>query len=179
MLRVFRLRYCRARMADYLDGRLSLRARRRIAHYIDMDTACYAEYVRQREVRRELAASLPRVGKANPTRLDALWTAIQADLMPDAQRRVIHPTLLPFRARYGFAGMAIGLLVMLPLTVGSGGVSFALPHQPEPRTQVMTATANAPQVAYIVQTATPNRREPRTPQTAALLTRATPTPKQW
>lgn len=179
MLRMFRLRYCRARMADYLDGRLSLHARRRIAHYIDTDPACYAEYVHQRELRRELTASLPRVGKANPTRLDALWTAIQADLRPNAPRRVIHPTLLPFRARYGFAGMALGLLVMLPLTVGTGGVSFALPNHPEPRTQVMTATANAPQVAFIIQTATPQNREPRTPQTAALLTRATPTPKQW
>lgn len=179
MLRVFRIRYCRVHMAAYLEGTLSVTVRRRVAHLIDTDSACYAEYVRQREMRRELTASLPRVGKPSQTRLDALWTAIQADLMPNAQRRVIHPTLLPFRARYGFAGMAIGLLVMLPLTVGSGGVSFALPNQPEPRTQVMTATASAPQVAFILQTATPQRREPRTPQTAARLTRATPTPKQW
>jgi len=179
MLRLFRLRFCRARMTDYLEGRLSAEDRRRIARAIDRDPACYAEYVRQRELRRELTASVPRVGKPSQRRLDALWMAIQADLMPNAPRRVVHPTPLPFRARYGFAGMAIGLLVILPLTVAPDGGAFALPLQPEPRTQIITATANAPQVAFIVQTATPQHREPREPQTAVLLTRATPTPKQW
>lgn len=178
MLRLLRLRYCRAHMNAYLDGTLSDTARRRVARYIDSDPACYAEYMRQRTLRQDLIQTLPRIGRPPAQRLDALWSAIQAEIAP----QTIHSGrpmggLLNLKAAYGFVGMAAALLLMLPLSVGGGQAGFALPQQPQPRTQVVTATASfaAREVAF--NTATPQAPETLMPQTAALILRVTPTPQ--
>ncbi|MFW5696174.1 MAG: hypothetical protein ACOCXR_00145 [Phototrophicaceae bacterium] len=131
-------------MTAYINGELSLQARRRIGRYIDEDPACYAEYIRQRDLKRELEARLSAFGQAGLGQLDRIWANVQRELQapvaPMQERR--QPV------RYGLVTLAVVMVMVIPLILGAPPVSpaVATPPQPNERIQV-TASAQVTRAA--------------------------------
>lgn len=187
-----RLRYCKANLVAYINGQLSPRARRRIARYIDIDAACYAEYVRQRELARELNHSLPYIGQPDKPQLDRIWGAIQAEMSPTAPAQRPQPHYLQVKranARFGLVSIAFGLVMALPFTLGNSHVSaLYVPTPPVPQLEqaftvaemVSTDVSKTDGIIFSIdsQTATEVTIEPLQPETAELVMRATPVATQ-
>jgi anti-sigma factor RsiW len=120
----FKLRYCEARMVAFLNGELSLKARRRMARYIDGCSDCYAEYVRQRELQDELERRLPVFGQPRPSQLDRIWAAVQDEM------QMSPPPHLPWHMRYGLATLALLLSLLLPVALLGDNVSSVVAVTP-------------------------------------------------
>jgi len=124
----FKYQYCKRRMVAYINGELDDRARRRVARYVDSCPRCYAEYQRQRELQRELAADLPSFGRPQAAQLDRIWSAVTADLATPPRR---HPQ--PYlRVRYGVVMMLFITAMIFPLVFGSSAISQAAATPPTP-----------------------------------------------
>lgn len=178
-LRLIRRQYCRARMAAYVSGEMSPQARRTFARWMDADDVIYAEYRRAREAQRTLNTEIPALGHPTPPALDRIWSSIQNDLST-SKRRPSGLTL--YKARYGVICIAVGLMMVMPVSFGSGGAVQALPQQPLP--QVHDATAAARTTAFVVvdlytdEISVPLAGATLQPQTAEIITRVTPTPSK-
>jgi len=144
----FRYRYCEARMVAFLNGELSPKSRRRVARYIEECPRCYAEYVRQRELQRELASGLPVLGQPRPEQMNRIWTGIHREIFP-AQSR-------PSRPHYFRSSLvtlaSILVMVLSLLLLDKDRTLAAMVTQPSPggnRTTVMTNAPQATQVAVV------------------------------
>lgn len=201
-----RLRYCKANLTAYVNGQLSPRARRRIARYIDIDAACYAEYVRQRELARELNHSLPYIGQPTQPQLDRVWGAIQAEIgtiteigssvstsaptpaLASSQQRYTPHYMQVKRAntRFGLVGIACGLVMALPVMLGNSNVSaLYVPTPPEPQleraftvAEMVSTDANGTSADSPTRAVTEATSEPLQPETAEIVYRATPAATQ-
>jgi anti-sigma factor RsiW len=176
------LYYCRARMAAYVSGGLTAAERGRIARWIDADDGVYALYVRARDTRRALEQDIPALGLPEKPALDRMWAAIHAEILPGAAPR---PSLALQRVRMGFVGAAVGLLLVMPISLGRHQAAPARLQQPAPLISQATAAAAvtdppagvaAVQRALDDETAAPQSIATLLPETAALVTRVTPTP---
>lgn len=192
LIAFMRLRYCKANLTAYVNGQLSPRARRRIARYIDIDAACYAEYVRQRELARELNHSLPYIGQPTQPQLDRIWGAIQAEMggisptAPASHRTPHYVQVKRANTRFGVVGIACGLVLALPVMLGNSNVSaLSVPTPPEP--QLEQAFTVAEMVSTYSSDAANDRptravteatSEPLQPETAEIVYRATPVATQ-
>lgn len=192
-----RLRYCKANLAAYINGQLSPRARRRIARYIDIDAACYAEYVRQRELARELNHSLPYIGQPSQPQLDRIWGAIQAEMgiineispnAPTSASQRPTPHYLQVKranTRFGLVGIACSLVMALPLMMGNSNFSaLYVPTPPDPQVEraftvaEMVSTDASGTSDRTVHAVTEATSEPLQPETAEIVYRATPVATQ-
>lgn len=151
----FKYWYCKLRMVAYLNGELPPVSRQRVARFIDDCPDCYREYVRQRDLRRELTNVLPRFGQPEPGQLDRIWANIQADMRPN---KPTGRTNRYFQARYGLATLLLVVALVLPYLISGQQVSRAAVTQPTPRTVVQAAT-NSPDepVPFAPVTAQPVR----------------------
>jgi anti-sigma factor RsiW len=131
-------------MTAYVHGELSPRSRRRVVRYIDECPDCYAEYQRQRRLMRELAADMPVFGEPSARQLDRIWAGVQAEV------NRLQPRAWQSRPGYGLAGMAMLLLLVLPLTLGNGNVLPALATQPAPTERLVRTTASPPSQVAVV-----------------------------
>jgi len=124
-------------MVAYLNGELNERARRRMARFIDGDARCYAEYQRQRDIQRSLAADLPAMGRPQAAQLDRIWAAVKADLTaPEPSRQPV------VRARYGLVMMLFITALVFPLVFGDSTISQAAATPPTPgETQAVAISA--------------------------------------
>jgi anti-sigma factor RsiW len=136
MMDQFKVLYCKARMAAYLDGELPAHAHRRVARYIDECPACYAEYARQRDLRRDLLASMPALGQPAQPSLDRIWSAVQQDLAA--------PTPPPRRLRYGVVIAAIALMLFVPMIAGSADEARSMALPPTPDGEIVAAATETP-----------------------------------
>jgi len=120
---------CQRNMVAYLDGELTPQVRLRLARHLEQCPMCYAVYVHERDMARELAYALPLVGQENQPRLEKMWAAIQADMALPRRRPRQHDQM-----RYGLVGLALILALLLPWTAGQRQVAAlaALPTQPSP-----------------------------------------------
>lgn len=121
---------CQYHMAAYLHGELSQRVRHNITQHIQACRLCYACYVQQREMQRDLEYYVPLIGQETTPRYARMWASIQADLSrPKHQRSQI---------RFGLAALMLMLALVLPWTMGQRSTALAaLPTQPSP---ALTAT---------------------------------------
>lgn len=150
-------RYTKARMVAYLNDDLPSHARQRMARYIDSDSRCYAEYMRQKHAAQEIERDLPRFGTPDAGRLNAIWTQIETELTapPAPQPRVIRK-----RDVFGY-GMAMAVMMLVLITPAWVNAKLQaatmLPSQPAP---------------HIVrnETAAPSRNATPTHQSVMLLT---------
>ncbi len=136
MLRL-KYRYCKARMTAYINGGLAPGAKRRMARYINDCPDCYAEYVRQRDIARELERDMPGVGIPHSPQLDRMWANIQTEMTRSSSRPARRG-----QARYGLIVLALILALFLPWAFGDQDAAFAIPSQPSPRA---TAVAGTPE----------------------------------
>ena len=121
-------RYCKARMTAYLNGELSPGARRRMARYIAECPDCYAEYLRQLDLTRELESRVGGFGTPGVGQLDRIWANIEAEITTPAPA----PPVRRRRARYGLVLLMLLLATLLPWTLGNRNVAFDVPSQPAP-----------------------------------------------
>lgn len=134
----------------YLDKRLSPRARRRLARHIDECPACYRAYVQRRELRRELQAGVPLLGRHHQPDFDRMWEAVRAEL-PQPRHQVSF--------RYGLAALMLLLALLVPFTMGNRDLMHALPDQPEPNADFITETPPGGQAIAAATLAAPNTYE--------------------
>ncbi|HYO89948.1 MAG TPA: zf-HC2 domain-containing protein [Candidatus Limnocylindrales bacterium] len=129
-------RECRALLPAYLDRELTTAVRSRVAAHLDGCDRCHADYVRQRELAAGLRTDLPGLGRLDPVRAGALWTAVQTDLV--APRRVA----LPFsQGRMSLAVLLMAAALVLPWLVSTGRLSAQpLPLPPTPVSAGVLAT---------------------------------------
>jgi anti-sigma factor RsiW len=139
-MRIFKYQYCKARMIAFLHGELPPGSRRRVAQYIDEYPRCYAEYVRQRSLQHELGHRLPSLGQPTPDQLERIWAGIQEEMRP-APRRKSQPA---FVARYGLATLALVMVLLIPLLLGSVDGPPITVTQPRPADLATEATASPP-----------------------------------
>jgi len=96
-------------------------------------------YVVQRGVSHDLRATAPLLGRADATRLDLIWAAVQSDL--SAPRRPVFPTDWHGSLRYGAAVLALLLALTVPMAISGGQLTLALPIPPTPSSGEATETA--------------------------------------
>ena len=138
-------RYCKARMAAYLNGEMSLASRRRMARYIDECPDCYAEYRRQLDVTRELESSVGGLGRPDRPQLRRIWSNVQTNIQYEAtsHQPAEHAPRRP--ARYGLVLLAFLVAVLLPWTLGNRNVP-SIPSQPAPAATSFPSTPDRHQL---------------------------------
>jgi anti-sigma factor RsiW len=123
-------RYVRANLDKFLDGDLSIGARRRVARHVDTCPACYAAYTQRRDLRRDLQQALPLVGRTPAPDFNRMWDVIRADL-PRPQRT---------QFRYGLVMLILTLALLVPLTMGNHELARPAAYAAVPHTEVSTET---------------------------------------
>ena len=120
-------RDCKHYMTAYLHGELPPKLKRRMTLHIQQCPMCYTTYIQQRNLVRDLEQTVPLVGQPGRSRLDKVWTAIQADM---AHPRSARP---PFSSRFGLVAFALMVALLLPWTIGKQHTTLAsVPTQPSP-----------------------------------------------
>lgn len=137
-------RHTQKNLDAFIDNTLPQRARRRIARHIDLCPTCYQEFVRRRDLRRELQHSLPLVGRSHAPDFERLWGSIRAELPRSGPRYM--------QFRYGLAAFMLLLALLVPFTMGHQELS-AIPQQPSPQTEASTQTPAGTDKPLVVATA--------------------------
>ncbi len=131
-------RSCQAHLVSYLHNELSPHLRRRVAYHLDDCAVCYALYVQQRDLARELQNAVPLIGRNSVTRFDRVWLSVQGELAQPSRAPQLH-------ARYSLALLALLLALLFPWTMGGQRLtSAAPPTQPPPLLAVRTAELTEP-----------------------------------
>ena len=154
----------------YSDRELPPLLRRRVAMHLEKCESCYASYVRQREVSRELAQQVPLIGRADAPRLNKIWTAVQGEMA--------HPRRAALRripARYPMAVIILVVGLLLPSfgfqALSQHQVAMALPAPPAPtepieKTSQAVATAACACGSHVISTQSPEVTPPAQPNYA-------------
>ncbi len=143
MINYILCRYWQFNLDAFLDGRLTLGMRRRIARHIDHCPSCYQAYVQRRELRRELQQSLALVGHDHQPNFAQMWQAVQTEIPRTGVRRA--------QFRYGLVLLLLLLGLVLPFTLGNRELGRAVPMQPQPHTEEsITEAPSGPEPAVKV-----------------------------
>ncbi|GAB5491473.1 MAG: hypothetical protein Phog2KO_16880 [Phototrophicaceae bacterium] len=145
LLNYLKYRYVKVRMTAYLDGDLSLKARRFVARQIDENPLCYQEYIRAKQSKQELERTLPSFGKAEQSQLDNVWANIQAELnQPKTVVDTIQASHRPiFSLSYGVTVLLFFVMMLTPLALDASRASISpIPQQPAPE-EIVDATTRA------------------------------------
>ena len=141
-------RECRELLPGYIQRELSPKQRERVSRHLSACSECYAVYVGQRVVVRELAISVPRIGGDHPP-LDRIHSAVMSELAtPKAQ----HSGL--YHARYSLAALVLMVSLLLPWTFRSYASAPPTPPRPENVTPQGTAVISSPPTEAATLTAT-------------------------
>ncbi|MCS7070653.1 MAG: zf-HC2 domain-containing protein [Anaerolinea sp.] len=124
-------RECRDLLPVYADGerRVSASLRRRIGAHLDRCPACDKVYRAHREIARELRSVTPSIGGSTRAPLSAIWSAVQAELAGSTARSADR---LAVSLRYTAALVTLLIVILLPVLVGGGRWTLALPLPPTP-----------------------------------------------
>lgn len=141
----FACRHCQAHMNAYIHGELSPKARIRISRHLDRCASCYAVYIRERELTRELEQRVPLIGLTSAPQLAHIWAAVQADIAP---RPTPKRTDWGAPLRFGLVALMFMVALLLPLSMRGRDIALAMPLPPEPQAVVERHQATA--VAFYV-----------------------------
>ncbi len=119
---------CRALLPGYIQRELSPKQRERVSRHLTSCAACYVACGEQRQLERDLAFAVPRIGGDAP-RLDKMRAAVAAEMVRPAKRA---PRVRLYQARYSLAALILMIALLLPWSIRTR--SFALPTQPQPET---------------------------------------------
>lgn len=145
---------CQPKLLAYVHHQLSDRASRRVARHLNDCPLCYAAWLEQRDLARDLAQSLPALGRPDAPQLGRVWLAIQADMA--RPRAVSRPPL----ARFGVACLVFVLALVLPWSLDKQQVALAVPSQPPaPALTATLSVTRAPETALRGQTPTASKTE--------------------
>jgi anti-sigma factor RsiW len=117
----------RRHLYGYVHHELSAEQRRWVAAHFDHCDSCYAAYRQQRDLARELAQTLPGLGRLETPRLTQMWGAVQNGLS--------RPLASPWQrdpARLGIAALILIGALTLPIIIRQQRLSLSLPLPPTP-----------------------------------------------
>ncbi|MEL7433413.1 MAG: hypothetical protein AAFN11_05655 [Chloroflexota bacterium] len=173
LLTFLRYRYTKARMSAYVNGECTPETRRFIARQIDSDPCCYDEYMRVREIKAQLEAEMPRLGRPEDAQLSAIWANIQSEMVQPAPEPVLQARIR-LRPRYSLGySVAMLLLAIIMLTPfaydGQKSAPSGIAQQPMPEATaaVMTPSADSTTEASAIVVAAqtdPSETRTRPPQ---------------
>lgn len=129
----------RSRLVAYIHGELQPHERHLVARHLEDCETCYAAYLQQLELTRELEQVVPFVGADYRPDFKRVWAAMQSE--------TIHSRSAPRlqSLHYGLAALIVAALFFIPLTFGGNEVTFASPPtQPAPLTVRATPGGTQP-----------------------------------
>jgi anti-sigma factor RsiW len=139
---------CRSHLIGYLHQQLSPRKRRQVAQHLQSCAACYADYIAQRDLARELTSSVPALGQPAAPDLSRVWIAIQRDMSRS------DPVRRRYLGHYGIACLILALTLLLPWSLGQQHIALAVPRQPSaPAVLSVTEAAGATEEANMAEVA--------------------------
>ena len=131
-------RQCRELLPGYIHRELTPKQRERVSRHLTICPGCYVAYTEQRQLVRELAYSLPRLGGDAP-RLDKMRAAVMAEM-----ERPAPPRLRLDQARYGLVALILMTALLLPWSMRQRSYPLPTPPQPETITPQGTAVVAVP-----------------------------------
>lgn len=141
----FSCRQCRVLLPGYIQRELSPKQRERVSRHLSDCAECYMVYTQQRQLERELAFNVPRMGGA-PPRLEKMRAVVMAEMAHPAAKPKSQAGL--YQARYSLVALILMIALLLPWSIRSH--SFALPTPPQPEKTLPQGTA----VVVVTYTAT-------------------------
>lgn len=122
---------CRGFLPAYISRTLPPLPRQKVAAHLDSCETCYAAYVQQRDIERELTQQVPLIGRADSPRLNRIWTAVQGEMA-----RPRRAALRRIPARYHLVTIVAIVGLLLPSlgfqALHQRQMALALPVQPTP-----------------------------------------------
>ncbi len=141
-----RCKQCRVLLPGYIQRELAPQQRAQVSRHLNVCADCYAVYMDQRQLVRELSINVPRIGIDTSPHLERIKLAVMADL--------VRPQKPPVRtyqqARYSLAALLLVIALLVPLTMRSH--SFELPTPPRPA--MLTPEGTAVAAIFATETAT-------------------------
>lgn len=132
---------CLQQKTAYTHDELPPSVRRRVVRHLNTCESCYTTYIQEWQLAHDLTQAVSRIGQPPRSSLAKVWLAVDAE----RQRTVSHQRFAVFQGRYGVAMLLLALTLILPLTMGSGGVTWAAPPtQPAPHSVVANRTPAHP-----------------------------------
>jgi hypothetical protein len=110
-----------------------------VARHLEDCERCYAAYLQQLDLTRELEQVVPFVGADYRPDFKRVWAAMQAATVRP------HPSPRLQSLHYGLAALIVAALFFIPLTFGGSDLTFASPPtQPAPLTARATPDGTQP-----------------------------------
>ncbi|MBC7809978.1 MAG: zf-HC2 domain-containing protein [Burkholderiales bacterium] len=129
-------RFCEAHLVAYLNGQLSAKARSRIARHVDECESCYAAYMNERDMSRELERRVPlvgaNVGMGTNAAFARMWSAIEIEIPTSPAPAASTGWRWSYQLRYSLAALVFMLALLLPWTMEQHKIGLSLPIPPEP-----------------------------------------------
>jgi hypothetical protein len=120
---------CQEQLLAFIHKTEAPLMRRRVSRHLDYCAACYALYLDELDLMRNLSRNIPLIGQQNRPDFAQVWNAVQADLQ---KPKLAVPQ---FQCRYGVAMFALVLVLLVPLMLGNHHLRLdELPTPPAPIT---------------------------------------------
>ena len=121
-------RQYRALLPGYIERELSPKQRERVSRHLSTCAECYMAHTEQRQIARELAISLPRIGAARAGEQALRLEKIRAGVMHEMRQP--KPPMRLYQARYSLVALILIVTLLMPWTMR--GQAFSLPTPPQP-----------------------------------------------
>ncbi len=133
----------RALLPGYIQRELSPQQRARVARHLDECAECYAAYMDQRQLVRDLSVSIPRIGTQRDELppFEMIRAAVLARTVSPVQPATVGRDLQVTYGRYSLAVLLMVVVLLLPLSMHSQ--TFNVPTQPTPEKTIAQGTAVA------------------------------------
>lgn len=119
---------CQAQLIAYLNRELRPSMRERMAQHLDTCPTCYARLMQESQLAVELQQEIPLVGRGQTPGFDQVWSAFRRDARAASARASFTQSI-----RYGWAVLAVAVMLVIPMTIGARQVTLAsAPTQPSP-----------------------------------------------
>lgn len=119
---------CQTQMIAYLNRELRPSMRERMARHLDTCPVCYARLMQESQLAAELQQEIPLVGRGHTPGFDQVWSAFRRDARTSSARSSFTQSI-----RYGWAVLAVAVMLVIPMTMGAQQVTLAsAPTQPSP-----------------------------------------------
>jgi anti-sigma factor RsiW len=119
---------CQSQLIAYLNRELRPSMRERMARHLDTCPTCYARFMQESQLASELQQGIPLVGRALTPSFDQVWSAFRRGGRGSSTRSSTSQSI-----RYGWAMLAVAVMLVIPMTMGAQQVTLAsAPTQPSP-----------------------------------------------
>lgn len=116
-----------SRLVAYIHAELEPQERHQVARHLEDCERCYAAYLQQLGLTRELEQTVPLMGAGHRPDFRRVWSAVQTEAVR------VRTASRPESLHYALAALIVAALFVIPLTFGGNEFTFALPPtQPAP-----------------------------------------------